>query len=100
MYMKMMLRCLSWLAVCSSLSACASILIGTPEWFEANSYGKRALSERASFDLSCPAGDVKFLCVGPGSDCSSVGASGCEKKAVYVFVADKWVMNSDARAAK
>jgi hypothetical protein len=98
--MKMMIRYLPLLAVCLSLSACASILIGTPEWFEANSYGKKALSERASFDLSCPAGDLKFLCVGPGSDCSSVGASGCEKKAVYVLVADKWVMNSDARTAK
>ena len=96
----MTLRCLPWLAVCVSLSACASILIGTPEWFEANSYGRKTLAARASFDLSCPAGDIKFLCVGPGSDCSSVGASGCEKKAVYVFVGDKWVMNSDAHAGK
>jgi hypothetical protein len=100
MNMNRMLRDLSWLAVSSSLCACASMLIGTPEWFEANSYGKKALSERASFDLSCPAGEVQFACVGPGSNCSSVGASGCEKKAVYVFVADKWVMNSEARAAR
>jgi len=99
MNMNMMQKYLLWLAVCLSLPACA-VLIGTPAWFEANSYGKKALAERAGFDLSCATGDIKFLCVGPGSDCSSVGVSGCEKKAVYVFVADKWVMNSDARAAK
>ena len=93
------LRCLLWPAMCLSISACA-VFIGTPEWFESNSYGRKTLAERASFDLSCPAGDIKFLCVGPGSDCSSVGASTGEKKAVYVFVANKWVMNSDARPAK
>ena len=97
--MKVVLSCLLWLAACASLSACASMRIGTQEWFDQHSYGKKTLAERASFDLSCPAADIKFLCVGPGSDCSSVGASGCAKKAVYVFIADKWVMNSDARPA-
>jgi hypothetical protein len=97
--MNMIVRCLLWLSVCLSLSACA-VIIGTPEWFEANSYGKKALAERASFDLSCPAGAITFLCVGPGSNCTSVGTSGCEKKAVYVVDGNKWVMNSDARPTK
>jgi hypothetical protein len=97
--MNTLVRCLLWLAACWSLSACA-IFIGSPEWFESNSYGRKALSERAGFDLSCPATNIQFLCVGPGANCSSVGASGCEKKAVYVFVDNKWVMNSDAHASK
>lgn len=97
----MNLRYLLLLALGVSLSACAAVIIGTPEWFEANSYGKKTLSERASFNLSCPAPDMKFLCVGPGGDCSSVGVSGCDKKAVYLFVANtKWVMNSESHPAK
>ena len=85
--------------MCLSISACA-VFIGTPQWFESNSYGRKTLAERASSDLSSPAADIKFLCIGPGSDCTSVGTSGCEKKAVYVFVGTKWVLNSDAHPAK
>jgi hypothetical protein len=95
------LKSLLPLAVALSLASCAAVIIGTPEWFEANSYGKKTLAERASFDLSCPAPDLKFSCVGPGSDCSSVGVSGCDKKGVYLFVANsKWVMNSESHASR
>ena len=80
-------------------AACASMWIGTQEWFNQHRAGKKTLAERASFDLSCAVDGLKFVCVGSGSDCSSVGVSGCEKKAVYVFVAGKWVMNSDSQPA-
>ncbi|NUP12355.1 MAG: hypothetical protein HOW73_40435 [Polyangiaceae bacterium] len=80
------------------LSGCASGIIGTQEWFDQHSYGKQALAKKASFDLSCPAADLEFVCI--GNDCTSAGATGCDKKASYVFVENKWVMNSDSQPAK
>ncbi|EYF05185.1 hypothetical protein [Chondromyces apiculatus] len=80
------------------VGGCASMMIGSQPWFDQHDYGKKALAERASFDLSCAREQLQFLCVGPGSDCSSVGVSGCDKKATYEFVADRWVMNNAASA--
>ncbi len=76
-------------------TACASMLIGTQPWFDQNSTGKSTLSKRASFDMSCPEAQLTFACLGAGQPCESVGVSGCEKKATYLFVDNSaWVMNS------
>lgn len=89
-----------WLTVGISLSACASMRIGTEEWFNQHPAGKASLSKRASFDMSCPAADLQYVDVGTGPSWttvgySTVGVSGCEKKATYIFVNNsKWVLNS------
>lgn len=78
---------------------CASSITGTKAWFDSNNAGKKTLAERASFDLGCPANELQFTCIGPSSNCTSVGVSGCDKKAVYMIVGSAWVMNSDSSAS-
>ena len=86
-----------WLTVGISLSACALMrtgIIGTEEWFNQHATGKASLSKRASFDMSCPAADLQYVDVSTRSNYSTIGVSGCEKKATYLFVSLKWVLNS------
>ena len=93
-----LLTCLLWLTT-GLLSACASWIWFSPEWFNEDRLGKEALANRASFELSCPAADLQFVGVGNDSNYRSVGVSGCGKKAVYVYTNSVWVLNSDEHPA-
>jgi hypothetical protein len=76
------------------LSACA--VYGSKAQFDEST--KEPLLKRASFDMSCPAGSLTVSPVGQQSDgYDSVGVSGCEKKATYLYYGGKWILNSDAR---
>lgn len=70
------------------------MMIGTKPWFDEHRAGRATLAQRAAFDLGCQAEQLQFTCLGPNSNCNTVGASGCEKKATYVFTGSEWVMNS------
>lgn len=47
--------------------------------------------DRAEFEFSCPRKDLTVQVL---TDDTTVGVSGCEKKAVYVFIQGKWLMNT------
>jgi hypothetical protein len=79
-------------------TACGS-LIGSESWFNSHSYGRQALATRASFDMSCPAGQLEYVRMGAGSDYTTVGVSGCQHRSVYTFVADRWILNSEGGAS-
>jgi hypothetical protein len=51
------------------------------------------IGPRIEFDLSCPAGQVRFHCLDQG--CYTVGASGCGQKCTYVYLHDsgQWILN-------
>ena len=62
---------------------------------------KENLSKRASFDMSCPAQDLKFTVLSTrhdllaGDNALSVGVEGCGKKLVYVdSPTSGWLANS------
>ncbi|MEM9693203.1 MAG: hypothetical protein AAGA56_11705 [Myxococcota bacterium] len=89
-------RVVSPLAIllCLPLSACSGIIVGTQTWFDTNQTGKALLARRASFDLSCPAEQLSFMCL---QNCETAGVSGCGQKASYVYVDSGWVLNSDSK---
>jgi len=78
-----------------TLNGC--VIIGSQAWFEERSYGKEALASRASFDLGCPVAKLGFTPLGNNGDYRTSGVAGCGKKASYVFVDNKWVMNSEGK---
>ena len=96
------------LLIAVMLSSCVVALyaMGGQSWFEHNDSGKEALVKRASFDLECAADQIQFTGLGKnGHEYESVGVSGCNKKAVYLYVfghntAGRWVLNTDATKAR
>jgi len=73
------------------LSGCA--LVGSEAWFGSEREGESALVERAAFDLECESEDLSIICL---STCKTVGVTGCGKKATYVFVNRRWLMNTES----
>ncbi len=60
----------------------------------------KAVTARASFDLSCPQDDLELVVLstaGALRQANQIGARGCGHKAVYVYFSstDSWVADSD-----
>jgi hypothetical protein len=58
---------------------------------------KREIPTRAAFEFNCPRENISLtlLAVDRNGFAQSVGATGCDKKAVYVSMPDgAWILNS------
>ena len=60
------------------------------------------VTNRASFELSCPAEQLKPRILNAqsrGGWVTSIGITGCDHRLVYVLTSTGWVLNSDSGAA-
>jgi hypothetical protein len=90
-------------SLAASIVGCAAFAAsqpGTPEWFQAQ---RASMHQRASFDLSCPEKELKFVPLGDSADgfyangnYTTIGAAGCGQKATYVHIDGKWVMSNSS----
>jgi len=63
----------------------------------ASACGASIVQQRAAFDFGCRESQINRVDAGAGA----VGATGCGKKATYIYVGGTgWVRNSEALAAK
>ncbi len=61
------------------------------------------IRSRASFEMDCPGAQLQFtvLFLAYGTSFpEQIGASGCNKKAVYVRIPSGWVMNTQSETKK
>ena len=63
----------------------------------ASGCGASIVPQRAAFDFGCQESQISLVDAGAGA----VGATGCGKKATYIYVnGTGWVRNSEILAAK
>lgn len=66
-----------------------------------NQEAKDDLARRVQFEMNCPKDRLRFTPLDSTQGfITSYGVSGCGQKAVYVYVQDKWVLNSESSSKK
>ncbi len=86
------------LLVAAVLSIAFGSCVHSRRWFVKSSGGKPVLQKRASFDLFCPANQLRFVPLGhPSLPYEVVGVTGCGRRATYVRIRQIWLL--DARTA-
>ena len=83
------------LAILFAILGCGCAFAGRGKWWAKE--GRPELSQRAAFDLKCPERELAFTPLGrEGYPYETVGVSGCERRATYLYDSGSWIMNTDA----